>query len=119
MDNTDILNPSAKPAWLVYVAARPGWFGFAFARHADGQCQPFAYQDGMTNALSRVTLLGFRQRRHDTAMVASRHQLATTVTLYIGPDLVKLAMHGSLYPNAALHLNLVWQQQSVFETMQR
>ena len=123
MDNIDILNPLARPAWLVYVAARPGWFGFAFARHADGQEQLFGDQDGMTHALSRVTLLGFRQLRHDTAMVALRHKLATTLTLHIGPGLVNLAMHARLHPNAASlnarHLNLVWQHHAAFETMHR
>lgn len=123
MDNIDILNPLARPSWLVHVAARPGWFGFAFARHADGQDQLFGDQDGMTRALSRVTLLGFRQLRHDKAMVALRRQLATTLTLHIGPVLVNLAMHARLHPNSASlnarHLNLVWRHRTAFETMYR
>ncbi len=123
IDNIDILNPLARPAWLVHIAARPGWFGFAFARHADGQAQLFGDQDGMTRALSRVTLLGFRQLRHDMAMAALRHQLATTLTLHIGPALVNLAMHARLHPNSASlnarHLNLVWRHRAAFETMHR
>ena len=123
MDNIDILNPLSRPVWLVHVAARPGWFGFAFARHATGQDQLFGDQDGMTRALSRVTLLGFRQLRYEPAMVALRHQLATTLTLHIGPGLVNLAMQVRLHPDStslnARHLNLVWQHQAAFESMHR
>lgn len=123
MDEVDILNPLSRPAWLVYVAARPGWFGFAFARHAERQEQLFVDEDGLTHALGRITAIGFRRLRRDTAMAALRHQMATTLTLHIGPRLVDLAMRARLYPNAASlnarHLNLVWQNQAAFETMQR
>lgn len=74
-------------------------------------------------ALSRVTALVFRQLRNDTAMVSLRHQLATALTLHIGPALVNLAMYARLRPNEAClnarHLNLVWQHRAAYETMQR
>lgn len=123
MDSIDILNPLGRPPWLAYVAARPGWFGLSFARHADGQGQLFGTQDVVMRALSRVTALVFRQLRHDTAMMSLRHQLATALTLQIGPALVNLAMYARLRPNEAClnarHLNLVWQHRAAYETMQR
>ena len=121
LDSIDILNPLSRPAWLVHVAARPGWFGYAFARHDSGQYQLFVQQDEMTHALNQIIGNVWRHMREDKALVALRHQLTSTLTLHIGPGLVNLAMRTRLQTrNVSLnarHLNLVWQHQSVFETM--
>ena len=123
LDNVDVLNPLSRPAWLVYMAARPGWFGYAFARHEDAQSQLFVQQDEMAHALSRVADNAWREMHDDMVLVALRHQLSSTLTLHIGPGLVNLAMRARHHTHSASltarHLNLVWRHQAAFESMER
>lgn len=123
LDLIDILNPLSRHSWLVYVAARPAWFGYAFARHDDGQHNLFVQQSEMTYAHTRVTWIAWQQVRDDYATVALRHQLAGTLALHIGAGLVNLAMQARFETRRASlnarHLKLVWQHQAAFETMQR
>ena len=123
LDVIDILNPLSRHSWLVYVAARPAWFGYAFARHDDGQYNLFVQQSEMTYAHTLVTSIAWQQVRDDYATVALRHQLASTLTLHIGPGLVNLAMQARFETRRASlnarHLKLVWRHQAAFEAMHR
>lgn len=123
LDMIDLLNPLCRPAWLVHVAARPAWFGYAFARHESGQDQLFMDQSDTVFALSRVTRMVCDRLRHDAALIALQHALSTAITLHIGPSLVNLAMRARVHTNNislnARHLNLVWRHQSAFTSMER
>lgn len=123
MDNIDILNPLCRAAWLIHIAARPGWFGFAFARHEAAQSQLFVQVADLSLALEVVANNAYRQLGNDAAVVALRHQLATDLALHIGPGLVNTAMRARVHTSnvslAARHLNLVWQHRAAFDTMER
>ncbi len=123
LDAVDVLNPLSRPAWLVHIAARPDWFGYAFARHDDGQDQLFVERDHMVYALSRVTRIVFYWMRHDPAFVALQHKLSTALTLHIGPGLVNLAMRARVQTDNvslnARHLNLVWRHQQAYTCMEQ
>lgn len=123
LDAVDVLNPLNRPGWLVHIAARPGWFGYAFARHDGGQDQLFVKQDHMAYALSRVTRIAFDRLQHHPAVIALQHQLSTALTLHIGPGLVNLAMRARVHTGnvslIARHLNLVWRHQQAYARMER
>jgi hypothetical protein len=123
IDTIDILNPLSRHSWLVHIAARPGWFGYALARHSSGQTQLFCEGDQMIQALSRVTLNVFNQLNRNQALIALRHKLTAALTLHIGPGLVNLAMRSRVQTDVqtlqARHLNLVWQHQNTFASMAR
>ncbi len=123
LDNVDLLNPLCKSTWLVYIAARPGWFSYTKKLGEQDQGQLFTSFDAMDSALNDVIdLVGARLKRCG-AMAAVRHRLAAMLTLYIGSDLVDTALRARLYPGkaslTAQHLNLVWRNLRVFQTMDR
>ena len=121
VDRVDILNPLCRPAWLLYVAERPDWFGYAFAQHATGQRQLFVREDELAPSLDQVVAAAWRQLRNDSGMQGLRHRLIAALTLHIGPGLVDLAMRSRVQTRKvsllARHLNLVWRHQIAFETM--
>ena len=123
MENIDILNTLCRSAWLIHVASRPDWFGYAFSTHEEAQSQLFVQAFDIALALEQVTHRVHRQMADDPNLLALRHQLATELTLQLGPGLVNTAMrsrtqtsNGSLN---ACHLNLVWRHRAAFETMER
>ena len=123
LDNVDLLNPLCKSTWLVYIAARPGWFSCTQKPGEKHQGQLFTSFDAMDSALNEVIdSVGARLKRCG-AMVAVRHRLAAMLTLRIGSDLVDTALRARLYPGkaslTAQHLSLVWRHYLVFQTMDR
>ena len=118
----DVLNPLCKPMWLNYIAARPGWFGYTFSRHKGTQKQLFIENDEMAHALRMVIRAAWRHFCRDKAFIALRHQVATTLTLHIGPSNINLAMRARLRIAPAVlhakHLNLVLRHQRAFATME-
>ncbi len=123
IDMVEVLNPLARPAWLEHIAARPGWFGYAFARHDEDQAQLFVDEEQQFIALSRVTRSVFYQLQRHPALVALQHALSTTLTLHIDPSLVSLAMRARVHTGnvslTARHLNLVWRHRQAFATMEQ
>ena len=117
----DVLNPLCKPAWLNYIAARPGWFGYTFSRHKGTQKQLFIEIDEMAHALRMVVRAAWRHFCRDKAFIALRHQVATTLTLYVGPSTINLALRSRLRIGPAVlhakHLNLVLRHQRAFAIM--
>ena len=117
----DVLNPLCKPMWLNYIAARPGWFGYTFSRHKGTQKQLFIENDEMAHALRMVIRAAWQHFCRDHAFIALRHQLATALTLHIGPNTINLAMRARLRTSPAVlhakHLNLVLRHQRAFATM--
>lgn len=121
--DVDLLDPLCKPMWLNYIAARPGWFGYAFARHKGTQKQLFIDQDEMALALQRVIRTTWRHIACDKAFILLRHCLVTALTLQLGPSTVSLAMRSRLRTkNMALdarHMSLVLRHQLAFASMAR
>jgi hypothetical protein len=117
----DVLNPLCKSMWLNYIAARPGWFGYAFSRHQGTQKQLFIENDEVTHALRMVIRAAWRHFCRDQAFIALRHQVATALTLHIGPSTINLAMQSRLRNGPAVlhakHLNLVLRHQRAFAIM--
>ena len=117
----DVLNPLCKPMWLSYIAARPGWFGYSFSRHKGTQKQLFVENDEMAHALQMVIRAAWQHFCRDAAFIALRHQVATALTLHIGPSIINLAMRARLHTRPAVlhvrHLNLVLGHQRAFATM--
>ena len=58
VDNVDLLNPLCKSTWLVYIAARPGWFSYTQKPGEQNQGQLFTSLDAMDSALNEVVVLG-------------------------------------------------------------
>lgn len=117
----DVLNPLCKHMWLNYIAARPGWFGYTFSRHKGTQKQLFIENDEMAHALRMVVRATWQHFCRDAAFIALRHQVATALTLHIGPNNINLAMRARLRIGPAVlhakHLNLVLRHQRAFTTM--
>lgn len=116
--NVDMLNPLCKPAWLGHIAARPGWFGYAFARHAEGQQQLFAGPFDCGDALNRIVAAAWQHHCNSAAAIALRHQLAVALVLHIGPSTIDLALRARLRNKpevlSATHLSLVWRHRAAF-----
>lgn len=123
IDDIELIDPLRKPAWLNYVACRPGWFGYAFAHGHAAQQHLFVMRQELDRALGEVAIRVWRKVRREPALIALRHRLATALAQYIGPELIELAMRarvdGTLAGLNARHLALVWQQRSAFSNMQR
>lgn len=121
VDRVDILNPLCRPAWLLYVAERPDWFGYMFAQYKRGQKQLFAQDDELEQSLNKVVANAWRQLRNESGMQGLRHRLIVALTLHIGQGLVDLAMRARVQTRKvsllARQLNLVWQHRITFETM--
>ena len=117
----DVLNPLCKPAWLNYIAARPGWFGYTFSRHKGTQKQLFIENDEMAHALRMVIRAAWRHFCKNASFIALRHQVATALTLHIGPSTINLALRSRLGSGPAVlhaqHLSLVLRHQRAFTTM--
>lgn len=117
----DVLNPLCRPAWLLFAVKRPGWFGYTFAHHADGQSHLFVRDDEMAQALQQVISACWRTLRNDRDLQELRLRLVTALTRHIGHGLVDLAMHARVKTRnvslLASHLNLVWQHEAAFRTM--
>jgi len=121
--NVDLLNPLCKPMWLNYIAARPGWFGYAFSRHKGTQKQLFIEQDEMAHALRMVIRTAWRYLARDKEFIALRHLLTIVLTLNLGQSAVSLAMRSRLRTDIitldARHMSLVLRHQQAYETMAR
>jgi len=119
----DVLNPLCKPMWLNYVAARPGWSGSPFSRYQLTQNELFIDSEEMAHAMQMVIRAEWRYFCRDHAFIALRHQVATALTLHIGPSTINLAMRARLRTRPAVlhakHLNLVLRHQRAFATMAR
>lgn len=119
----DVLNPLCKPAWLSYIAARPGWFGYAFSRHKGTQKQLFIEQDEVARALRQVVRAVWRHFFRDHAFIALRHQVAIALVQHIGTGTIDLAMRSRLPGVPAVlnakHLNMVLRHQDAFVNMAR
>lgn len=123
LEKVDLLNPLCRSSWLFYIAARPGWFSLNQKHPPKDQGLHFASYKAMDSALTEVIdLVGARLQRCG-ALAAVRHRLAAMFTLYLGSDLVDIAMRARLYPGkaslTAQHLNLVWKNHLMFQTMNR
>ncbi len=121
--DVDLLNPLCQWYWLVYIAARPGWFSYGPSGSNHTGEQLFTSSAMMELALAEVTELVWKHLQSHYLLLALRQQLAATLTLYIGADLINLAMRARLYPRpahlVAQHLNVVWRNQQAFQTVER
>jgi hypothetical protein len=124
MQDIDLLHPLCKGNWLRYIAVRPGWlsYGPSGCDHTGGE-QLFTSAGMMELALAEITKLVWNQLKTNYLVLVLRQQLAATLTLYIGADLISLAMRARLHPRTAYltarHLNLVWRNQQAFQTIER
>lgn len=123
LENIDLLNPLCKSTWLVYIAARPGWFSYTQKLAEQDQGQLFSSFDSMDSALNEVVDLVSARLKRCGAMAVFRHRLAAMLSMYLGSDLVDIALRARLYPGkaslTAYHLKLVWQNLVAFQTMDR
>lgn len=123
VENVDLLNPLCKPAWLEYVAARPGWFASPFAKHQPRQQQLFLEPLVWVDILQQVVRTAFMRLRHLPSLAQLRSELAATLAAQLGHDLLELGLRSRPWSRniclSAEHLNQVWQHRCAFETMAR
>lgn len=117
----DLLNPLCRPAWLHYVAARPGWFTNPFARHQFRQRHLFLEPRSCVQLMFDATHAAFKQLHRYPALAQLQRDIAATLTAQLGTELVELSLRSRVHlHNASLnaeHFNRVWQNQPLFETM--
>lgn len=117
----DLLNPLHKPAWLVYVAAQPGWIGPGWESHEAGQ--PDLLQAGLdvSKALPAICDRAFRMLRCDRALIELRRNLARSLVLNVGQGLVALALRARYNTRgvklSAFHAGRVWQHRAAYERL--
>lgn len=121
--DVDLLNPLCKRQWLIYIAARPGWFSYALGDIVPGGGQLFADSDLMELVLAEVVKRVWNKVKNSAEMVALRHRLAATLTLQIGSGLINTAMRARIHPTTtsllARQLNLVWRHRQAYQTMEQ
>lgn len=123
LDNVDLLNPLCKPAWLMYIVARPGLLPYTSRSLDQNQRHLFTSIDALESALFEMIEKVGEVLQNCSAMTAARHRIASMLVMTIDVGLVDLALRSRLYPaNACLlaqHLNLVWSNLPTFQTMER
>lgn len=119
----DLLNPLCKPAWLHYVATRPGWFTHAFAKHQPKQGQLFLQPRQGAEVMFEVAENAFALLHRSPKLAELRRDIAATLSAFLGIELLELGLRSRVFPHSnclgADHLNRVWQHRSAFEQMER
>lgn len=119
----DLLNPLCRPAWLHYMAARPGWFTHPFAKHLAGQGQLFVQPRQGQEVMYEVAQTAFDLLHRTPKLAALQRDIAATLSTFLGTELLELGLRSRVFPHSnclgADHLNRVWQHRHAFETMAR